>query len=452
MKNILRNSNKTIDKDIFRLSVPAIVSNITVPLLGLCDTAISGHLGSDLFLAAIAVGTVMLNVIFWMLGFLRGGTTGLTAIAYGTGSNQEIAKVLYRALFISLIGGTLLIALQKPLFSFLSLVASPDKEIIPLVRSYFDIRIWGSPAMLATMAISGWFVGMQTTLFPMIIAIGMNIANIIVSFLLAFPAGLGFEGVAWGTLISNWFGLLLSIGCMWWFRKGKPLPLIFSELLKGGLWKYFSVNGNLFLRSFFIICVTMGVTAAGARLGSRVLAINVIVMQFFQFFSFFMDGFAFSGEALIGRRLGEGNFQLLKKTSLRLVKWSLFTGLAFSFFYFFTTGKIASLLTDSIEIQEGVAQLVMIITLIPIVSCWAFIFDGFYVGLAETNKMMISTLLAAIAFFAIAFLKYDNGIMLGTSSNLMIWAGFLSYLLIRGLYLGFMWPSTVKSFRTDALK
>lgn len=450
MKNTLRNNSEsnTINKEILRLSVPAIVSNITVPLLGLCDTAISGHLGSEMFLAAIAVGSVMLNVIFWMLGFLRGGTTGLTAIAFGADKDSEISKVLFRALFIALTGGIILIAAQKPVFSFLAIVAAPEDNIKSLVESYFQIRIWGAPALLATMAFSGWFVGMQNTLYPMVIAISMNVVNIIASFLLSFIAGLGFDGVAVGTLISNWFGLALSIICVLLFRKDRPLELDFRGLLKGGLWKYFAVNGNLFLRSFFIICVTMGVTAAGSRLGTRILAINVIIMQFFQFFSFFMDGFAFSGEALIGRRLGENNFPMLNKTASMLLLWTLAMGLGFSFFYLFTTESVSSLLTDSPDIRQGVVQMLFIVSIIPIVSCWAFIFDGFFIGLADTLQMMISTFLAAVAFFIIVFLRFDNGIYFGVENNSMIWTGFLCYLGIRGLYLALVWHPTIKNFKT----
>ena len=289
----------SLNKDILRLSLPAIVSNITVPLLGLCDTAISGHLGSEIFLAAIAVGSVMLNVVFWMFGFLRGGTTGLAAIAFGSKNEKESLIVLSRGFFLGIMAGIFLVILQYPLFRILAVVTGCDQEIEYLVKSYFSIRIWGAPASLATMAVNGWFIGMQTTFFPMIIAIATNLLNISASFILVYLFGWDFQGVAAGTLIADWLGFLGALMCVMLFRKGKSWNIGFSEIFHGDLRKYFSVNGNLFLRSFFIICVTMEITAAGARLGTLILAINVIIMQFFQFFSFFMDGFAFSGEALV---------------------------------------------------------------------------------------------------------------------------------------------------------
>lgn len=415
-----------------------------MPLLGLCDTAISGHLGSDIFLASIAVGSVMLNVVFWMFGFLRGGTTGLTAVAFGGKNDREIAIVLYRALFISLVAGGILIACQNPLFSFLSLISGCGEDIREYVSVYFSIRIWGAPALLATMAISGWFVGMQTTYYPMLIAILMNVINIAVSFILVFSTGMGFAGVAAGTLVSNWAGLLIAVVCMILFRKGKPLLFEIKRLFKGGLWKYFSVNGNLFVRSFFIICVTMGVTSAGSRLGTFTLAVNVIIMQFFQFFSFFMDGFAFSGEAIIGKTVGERRMEELRKSVKALLLWTLATGLIFSLGYLIFAGNVTSLLTDSQNVRSGVEELLWVIVAIPIVACWAFIFDGFYVGLTETGKMMVSTLLAAVAFFLITFLRYgDEGFGIGVGGNEWIWIGFLSYLGIRGIYLALVWRGSL---------
>ncbi|MCH5233980.1 MAG: MATE family efflux transporter [Muribaculaceae bacterium] len=431
-----------LNREILRLSLPTIVSNVTIPLLGICDTTISGHLGSELFLSAIAVGSVMMNVVFWIFGFLRGGTTGLTATALGAGNKSEISKVLYRALTIAFVAGILLIIFQDLIFKGLWYVAGGSEEIKVFVKDYFTIRIWGSPALLAVIAISGWFVGMQTTFYPMLIAILTNVINIIVSYSLAFPLGYGFNGVAIGTFISNWLGFAVAIGCMLWFLKGKLLKCTFTNLIKGNWWKYFSVNGNLFLRSLFIICVTMGVTAAGARIGNLTLAVNIIVMQYFQFFSFFIDGFAYSGEALVGLRFGERNFEMLKKSVTRLLQWTVGMAILFSFGYFIGLESITSLLTDSDNVITGVLELTLCVALIPLISCWSFIFDGFYVGITDTFKMMISTLLGGIIFFAVIGIDY-LGMVLPFDGNKVIWTAFLSYLAIRGLYLALMWKPTI---------
>lgn len=463
--NSLTLKSGSICKEIFRLSLPTIVSNITVPLLGICDTAISGHLGSELFLSSIAVGTVMLNVVFWIFGFLRGGTTGLTANAFGAASWPEIVRLLYQSLLISAVAGAVLICLQVPIFRFLWLVAGSGGEIIGYVEEYFDLRVWGSPALLATMAISGWFVGMQNTVYPMVIAIVMNIINIGASCFLVYGIDLGFTGVALGTLLSNWLGLAVSILCMILFLKRKSLN--FRQFLKFlqtaqpsttnhkpqttnyQSWsRYFAVNGNLFLRSLFIIFVTMGVTAVGGRISYLTLAVNAIVMQFFQFFSFFMDGFAFSGEAMVGLRAGEKNFFQLGKVVNILLIFTLITGLVFSGLYLLASQPIASLLTDSLPVLENIRCLILWIVLIPIVSCWAFIYDGFYIGITDTHRMMYSSLIGAIIFFAIVSLNFIYADTFSDlTKNRIIWTAFLCYLLARGLYLLLFWHHTLKKWQ-----
>lgn len=437
---------RSIDREILRLSLPTIVSNVTVPLLGICDTAISGHLGSDLFLSAIAVASVMLNVVFWIFGFLRGGTTGLTANALGASNAKEIARVFYRSIFIGVSAGMLLILFQVPVFGFLWWITGSGPEIREFVEEYFSIRIWGSPALLATMAISGWFVGMQSTFYPMLIAIISNVINIGASFFLAFPLGAGFQGVAMGTLIANWLGLGVALGCVVFFcrRAGTVNPLSatfnFRHLLHGTWSRYFTVNGNLFLRSFFIICVTMGVTAAGARLGNLTLAVNVIIMQFFQFFSFFIDGFAFSGEAMVGLRYGSKDFLMLRKSVRRLLQWTLFLGISFSLLYWVGLESVATLLTDSESVVAGVSEMTLWVALIPIFSCWAFIYDGFYIGVTDTFRMMLSTLIGGGIFFAIIIFNQSMG---AQGSNSLIWIAFLSYLSARGLFLALFWQKNL---------
>ena len=436
----------SLNREIIRLSVPTIVSNITIPLLGICDTAISGHLGSELFLSAIAVGSVMLNVIFWIFGFLRGGTTGLTANALGAGNREDISKVFYRSVLIALGAGTLLILFHRPVFNGLWWIAGADEEIKGYVEDYFVIRVWGAPALLTIIAVSGWFVGMQNTFYPMLIAIATNVINIGGSFWLVYGLDMGFNGVALGTLISNWAGVLISLGCILWFLKGKLIRCSWQNLIRGEWWRYFAVNGNLFLRSLFIICVTMGVTAFGGRLSTLTLAVNVIVMQFFQFFSFFMDGFAYSGEAMVGYRAGEGNLPDLNRCVSRLLVWTTGTALIFTIGYFIGLEEIASLLSDSRNVVEGVVALAPWVSLIPLVSCWAFIYDGFYVGITDTFRMMISTFVSAGIFFAIMGVSYYSDLTLTPETgNNMIWTAFLSYLGIRGLYLALAWKSSLKN-------
>ena len=438
-----------INREILRLSIPAIVSNITVPLLGLCDTAISGHLGSELFLAAIAVGSVMLNVVFWIFGFLRMGTTGLTAIAYGANDNDEVYRLFLRAFFLGVVSGVILIILRVPVAELLFKFIKAEDSIQSLVREYFMIRIWGAPALLATMAISGWFVGMQNTVMPLVISVGMNLFNILISFVLVFGYGSGFVGIAEGTMISNWLGLLIALVCFFLYNKWKIKKALFKDIfVREGLAKFFNVNSNLFIRSFCIIIVTLGVTAAGARMGAMVLAGNVILMQFFQFFSFFMDGFAFSGEALVGLYAGKRDLFMLNKSVKELLKWTVGMALAFCMIYLFCGDFITSMLTDSNDVRIFVGNNLLIIALIPIVSAWAFIYDGFYVGLTQTVFMMFSTIIASVFFFIILYVGFiDKNLFINEDGGIqLIWSAFLVYLGIRGIFLALLWKRRILLF------
>lgn len=431
-----------INREILRLSIPAIVSNITVPLLGLCDTGISGHLGSEKYLAAIAVGSMMINVVVWLFGFLRMGTTGITANAFGQGNDFEIRRSRSASLLLANLLGLLLFAFRGPIVRFLLVIVSPESEVATLAGEYFKICVSAAPALLATMAISGWFVGMQSTAWPMVIAISVNIINMIVSFSLVFVFDMGFYGVAWGTFTANWTGVLLALFAVWRSRKGKRLFTDGSSLLHRDVIKrFFTVNSNLFLRSACVISVSLGVTASGARMGSMTLAINAVMMQFFTLFSFFMDGFAFSAEALTGRWLGASDPVMLRRSVRSLLVWAAGVAILFTLVYVSGYTLLSTLLTDDEAVIRGVVSMRVWLWLIPIVSVWAFIYDGFYVGITDTGRMLLATFLATAAFFIGAFVIPElSERQTMPESNGILWSAFLAYLLIRGVVLAIMWP------------
>lgn len=441
-----------IDREILRLSIPAIVSNITVPLLGLCDTAVSGHLGSEVFLAAIAVGAMMLNVMVSLLVFLRMGTTGMTASAYGAGDDAGVRRVFSRAFILGVGLGLAMVILQIPLERLMLAVISPEEEVRRYAASYFEVRVWGMPAMLGVMAVSGWFVGMQNTVAPMAVAVVMNLLNILLSYLLVFHTGTGFAGVAWGTAISNWFGLLMALAWARRFRRGLPLFCPSGEIFAGGgMRKFFNVNGNLLVRSACIMGVSLGVTSAGARLGAMTLAVNVVMMQFFTLFSYFMDGFAFSGEALVGRWHGAGDAPLLRRSVRALLKWSLGVALLFTLLYIVGAVPFSSVITDSADVVSGVRDMRLWVWILPIVSVWAFIYDGFFVGVTDTGKMARATIVASAAFFLTAFVGIgSNGVRIGVADNRWLWSAFLIYLFMRGVILAVVWRREVGSGRIAA--
>ncbi|MCM1521139.1 MAG: MATE family efflux transporter [Muribaculaceae bacterium] len=427
----------SINRSIASLAFPAIASNITVPLLGLCDTTVSGHLGDETYLAAIAAGGMMINVVFWVFGFLRMGTTGLTAEAHGAGNDDMVARVFSRAVLLALLSGIVIVALREPLMRLLISVIGVESRSAALASEYYSLCIWGAPALLVTLSINGWFIGMQNTLWPMLVSISINIINVSCSLVAVFLIGLGFKGVAMGTLIANWAGLFIAVAAVLRFSKGRRLWCGLREILHGSnLGKFFNVSGDLMIRSCCIMLVTLAVTSYGARLGDLTLAVNAVMMQYFILFSYFMDGLAFSGEALCGKSSGAVDRRGLVRVIKALSMWGVLASLVFMTAYIFFHSTITSILTDVSDVRSGVDRMWIYVVLIPPVSAAAFLFDGFFVGLTSTRRMLITTLLASGIFFII--------ISLGIHDNSTLWTAFLSYLLIRGVGLAVQLPSVVK--------
>lgn len=430
------------------LAVPAIISNITVPLLGLCDTAIAGHLGSSVYLAAIAAGSMMMNVIFFLLTFLRTGTTGLTAKAYGAGAPDEQRAVFSRSFFLAVAAGVAVILLGEPLCRLLSLIISAPAPVSALAADYFKICILGAPAQLGIMAANGWMVGRQSTVLPMTVSITVNIINIALSLAAVFALKWGFAGIAVGTMVSNWCGLVLALYLARRSFGGKRLFASRREVFaRGEMVKFFRVNSDLFLRSACVMAVSLSVTSIGARLGADVLAVNAVINQFFIFFSYFMDGFAFAAEAMVGKAYGARDGKAMHRDTKALGLWSLIMAVTFTAIYLGFGNEIVALLTSEESVRELAAGLRLWIVALPAISVAAFIFDGFYIGVIATRRMLVSTATAMAVFFLIAFI-HPGGIAL--PDNHTLWTAFLSYLLTRGVVLAWQWPKLSKCIMRNA--
>ncbi len=439
-------ASNNINRKIFGLVLPAVVSNVTVPLLSITDTGIAGHLDSAVFLAAMAVGATMLNLSYWLFGFLRMGISGLTATSRGKGSASGVGILFKQGVFLGLAIGFIIWSIRAPLGSMLLRFLAPGGETAQLAGEYFGLCVTGAPAQLATMAIAGWMIGMESTFWPMVVAISTNLLNILLSLWLAFGMHLGFDGIALGTVYAQWVGLILALACaliLWRkspFCQAHPLFSRWKEVWKEGSWgRFFLVNGNLFFRSACVLGVSMGVTAYASRLGEIPLAANAVMMQFFTFFSFFMDGFAYAAETLTGNLAGAKEWADLKRLIRVLLLWS--AGMAVSFFtiYAFFGIRIAGLITDAQEVIQFLRGERLWMLLIPPLSVGAFIFDGFYIGLTRTGRMLLATTIAAGAFFIVAW----SGCL--PASYATLWSAFLTYLFLRGAILGGLFPATIRS-------
>lgn len=424
-----------MNKQILHIALPSIISNITVPLLALVDTTIVGHLGSASYIAAIALGGMIFNMIYWLFNFLRMGTGGLTAQAYGANQHQATSYILLRSLTIA--GGIALtlLLLQRPIFQVTFHFVTATAEVRSLASIYFNILIWGAPAMLALYSFTGWFLGMQNARIPMCIAITQNVVNIAVSTLLVFGCHLKIEGVALGTLISQYTALLLAvIFCLTKFDVKQHFELK-AILDINTLKRFFQVNRDIFLRTLCLIAVTTYFTSAGSTQGELTLAANTLLMQFFIIFSYFMDGFAYAGEALGGRYFGAHDRLNFQRVTRCLFAWGGALSVLFFFIYFLSGTSLLHLLTDDSQVINRAQQYLPIIYFIPLISFAAFLFDGLYIGTTATRYMLISMFCASAAFFVL--------INVCTLSNTLLWLAFLVYLGGRGLMQAFLFKKAI---------
>ena len=423
----------TIDRDILRIALPSIVSNITVPLLGLMDVAITGHLGAASYIGAIAIGSMVFNVMYWLFGFLRMGSSGLTSQALGRRDLQGVVSLLVRAEVIAMVIALAFLLFACPLLMLADLIMSPSAEVRPLFHTYFNICIWGAPASLGLYSLSGWFIGMQNSRSPMVVAIFQNVVNMVVSLFLVVVCGMKVEGVALGTLIAQWSGFLLALGLCWkYYGKTIKRYRLTPDLSQRGegrenLSVFFRVNRDIFLRTLCLASVMLFFTSAGSRSGDVILAVNTLLMQFYLLFSYVMDGFAFAGEALSGKRKGAGNYVALHRIVRRLFRWGAALTVAFTLLYVLCGQLFVSLLTDDVQVRAASADYLPWAVAVPAFGVMAFLWDGVFIGMTLTRGMLVSSFVATLLFFALYVLLFP---ILG---NHGLWIAFMVYLLMRGV-------------------
>ena len=424
---------KSTDREILHIALPSIVSNITVPLLGLVDVAITGHLGSAAYIGAIALGGMLFNVVYWIFGFLRMGTSGLTAQALGAGKREETIEWLLRSQTIGLGIAVALLLLQVPIRELALLVMQPTEEVRAFTVTYFNICIWGAPATLGLFGLNGWFIGMQNSRVPMAIAITQNVVNILASLCFVFGLGMKVEGVALGTLIAQWCGFLMGAFLCWRYvdmslcRVFKGWKVSWKSLFdRQSMLRFFEVNRDIFFRTICIVSVMLFFTSAGSWQGEVILAVNTLLMQLYLLVSYVMDGFANAGEALSGKYYGAGDRSSLRLTVRRLFVWATLMATGFTVVYVLGGRPFLGLLTDEPSVVEASADYVWWAYLIPFVSMGAFMWDGIFIGLTASRQMLQSMFAAAVTFFVLYYLLHPS---LG---NHGLWAAFLAFLLVRG--------------------
>lgn len=422
-----------MNRKILALALPNIISNITVPLLGLVDIAIVGHLGDDSLIGGIAIGTAVFNFIYWNFAFLRMGASGCTAQAYGARNFTEIASVFVRALILALAAALLLVVFQRPIGHAVFLLMDGTPHTMSYAADYFYARIWAAPATISMFAFHGWYIGMQNSRFPMYISIGVNVVNLIFCLWFALGLGWGIVGVAWGTVVAQYSGLVLSI-VLWgvYYRRFLRYIRIRECLKLDALLAFFKINRDIFLRTACIVVVYTFFTSASSGMGDTMLAVNTLLMQLFTLFSYLMDGFAYAGESLAGRYTGAHNVQALNRCVRLLLVWGGVVAVLYTGVYAFGWRTVLSLFTESPAILSEAGGYVGWLIAIPLVAFIPFTIDGILIGATRTTVMRDSVFLSTALFFAV---YYGFRSVIGNNA---LWAAFLLFLIARGILQYFM--------------
>lgn len=417
-----------MNKRILNLAIPNIITNITIPLLGMVDLAIVGHLGSEKYIGAIAIGTMIFNMIYWNFGFLRMGTSGFTAQAYGAKNFEETSKILVRASVIALSIALILVVLQHPVAWISFKVIDGSNEMEQLAYQYFTIRIWAAPATLGLYSLKGWFIGMQNSKLPMWIAIIINLLNIGFSLLFVIVWKMDIAGVAWGTVLAQYGGLITAITFLMIYYRRFLHKFSWKEVFKSSeIVRFFKVNVDIFLRTLGLVIVFTFIPAEGAKIGDMTLAINTLLMQFFTLFSYIMDGFAYAGESLVGRYIGAKDGKSLRLSIKLLFRWGIVLSSIFVVVYTFFGKYLLLLFTDSQNIISAAQQYYYWVLVIPFAGFAAFLYDGIYIG-ATASKDMRNAMFVAIVLFFIVYYSLCN-----TMQNNALWLAFVVFLLSRGM-------------------
>lgn len=417
-----------MNKEILRLAIPNIISNVSIPLLSTIDTALMGRL-SAAHLGAVGLSSMLFNFIYWNFGFLRMGTTGMTAQAYGAEQDDQIAAVLTRGLALAFVLAVFIFVFQGPMYNLSESLLNVDGAQAPFVKEYFDIRIYGAPASFALFCLMGWFFGMQNAVIPLAITIIINVVNMVLSAYLVNVKGMEIRGVAYGTVAAQYIGFAIAVTCIFWRYSSylKKLSLAFLKdvsAIKG----YLQFNRDLFIRT---VCLTFGFGffySMSSKAGALILAVNVILQQFLNWMSYAIDGFAYASESLVGKYYGAKNYS----KTVQSIKYSFLWGLGFAVLFLIVYTlfgvDILRVFTDEPDVIEATKPYLWWVAIIPLFAFVSYIWDGIYIGLTASKTMRNSMLIALISYLLI---YYIGDAFLDPVNNL--WISLLVFLSMRGL-------------------
>ncbi len=409
---------------------PMMVSNLSVPLLGLVDTVVMAYLPSPSFLAAVSLGSLIFGFLFWGFGFLRMSTSGLTAQSMGSNNYSEVRLLLLRSVTMAMALSLVIWLAQSFLGAFALTLINPSAEVTTLTLEYFRIRIWSAPAVLVTYACVGWCIGLQNSRAAMRILIATNLANIVLDLLFVNVFGWQIKGVAWASVVAEYFGLIVSLFSVRALSMHLPGKWRFDRLFQ--LEPYlslFRINFYLFVRTLALLSAFAYFSYQGAQMGDLILAANALLLNFQNMMAYALDGFAHSAEARVGRAIGRKDGDGLRQAISAAFIWSFAASLGFSLVYLLFGSQFINWMTDQPELQVAAKNHIYWVALLPLASFIAFLLDGVFTGLARATEMAWSMLVALAIFYLL------TALLVPAWSNHGLWAAFAIFTSLRGVLL-----------------
>lgn len=422
----------SINANILQLALPMIISNITVPLLGMVDTAVVGHLNNPIYLGGVAFGSMLVMLLFWLAGFLRMSTTGLAAQAYGQQASAELQHVLLRSLFLALCLAMLLLIFHQPLWSLAVWISDGSEQVLAQASRYFNLRIWSAPASLVNLVLWGWLIGCQKSRVVMWLVILNNSINILLDLVLVVGFEQGVAGVAAATLIAEYLTCFVALLYLYWSRQIKPMPLHSGWFSWVKLKRLLVINLDILLRSLLLQLCLATMTFKATGYGDQFIAANAVLMNFLLFASYGLDGIAYAAESLTGSAMGAGRMLRLRMAIRLSFGWSLLFAALFSASFLLGGELIVRLLTSIPEVQQTAETYLGYLIVLPLSAFAAFVFDGVFVGLTWSRKMLSTMAVAALAVFLP--LVY----LLEPLANHGLWLALLAMFISRGVGQGIL--------------
>ena len=420
---------------VLNIAIPIVISNATVPILGAVDTGVVGQMGLAAPIGAVGIGAIILSAVYWIFGFLRMGTVGLTAQAAGNGDDAEVAALLTRGLLIGGLAGLVIVLLQIPLFWGAFQVSPASAEVEGLARSYMQIRVWSAPAAIAIYAITGWLIAQERTRAVLVIQVWMNGLNILLDLWFVLGLGWGVEGVAFVTFLAEWTGAALGL----WFCRaafGVPAWRDWQQVFDGPRWvNMMKVNGDILIRSLLLQAIFVSFLFLGSGLGDVKLAANQVLLQFLMITAYALDGFAFAAEALVGRAMGGKQRDILRRGALLTSGWGLLACALMTVGFVLGGGAIIDLMTTAPLVREEARVFLPYMIAAPLIGCASWMLDGIFIGATRSRDMRNMMAVSFVIYCACAWVLVP---MLG---NHGLWISLLVSFIARGITLGLRYPA-----------